>query len=301
MEDKNELDEILLKYKLSEKEHDKIGKEIINIYLHDKFPVENPKIIIDIAPPASGKTGLNAFGTQEFLDDNVVIINSDEFKPFHPKINEIATKYPQYYTKVTDQESNTWTSVLFEKALKEKYNIIFEGTGKNSRILNTVKTKMKEYKVIVRSLAVNKLNCLMSILDRYEHQIKTKGNGRLVIYEHFMETYNAIPNTIDQIEKSNLIQNTEIYTRGMLPSQPQLMYSTQTNKYGKFHNAKYAVLELREEDFKNAQKYYEKNIEQLKSIVYSKKPIQAEIDILKNIEEAYNETKCVTNIDYCKN
>ena len=281
------LEEVLVKYKLSDEEHDRIGQEIINIFMHDKFPVKNPKIIIDIAPPASGKTGLNAFGTQEFLDDNVIIINSDEFKPFHPRINEIATSYPQYYTKITDQESNTWTSALFEKALSEKYNIIFEGTGKNSRILDTIKSKMQGYEVIVRSLAVNELNCLISILDRYEHQIRTKGNGRLVTYDHFMETYNAVPNTIDDIEKSDLIKDLEIYSRGHVPSQPQLLYNTSTREYSRFPNAKYAILAGRKEDFIKAQKYYEEHIEELKRLVYSKEPIQAEIDILDKIEEIY--------------
>lgn len=286
--EKETFENILKKYKLSEEEHNKIGKEIINIYLHDKFPVKNPKIIIDIAPPASGKTGLNSFGAQEFKDNNVIIINSDEFKPFHPKINEIATKYPQYYTKITDQESNTWTSTLFEKALREKYNIIFEGTGKNSRILNTVQTKMKEYDVIVRSLAVNQLNCLISILDRYEHQIRTKGNGRLVTYDHFIETYNAVPNTIDEIEKSGLVKGIEIYIRGERPVQPQIIYKTSSNKYGRFPNAKCAVLGAREEDLEKAKQYYKKHIEELRKLVNEKNSTQAEIAILNEIEKIYN-------------
>ena len=71
------LEEIKEKYKLSQEEHDAIFEQIVELYLYDKFPVENPKAIVNIAPPASGKTGLNGFSANQFLDNNVVIINSD--------------------------------------------------------------------------------------------------------------------------------------------------------------------------------------------------------------------------------
>ena len=97
--EKESLEEVKKKYKLSDEEHEKIGKEIQKIMLYDAYPVENPIAIIDIEPTASGKTGLNGFGKEQFVDNNVVIINSDELKPFHPYIDEIAKHYPQYYTK----------------------------------------------------------------------------------------------------------------------------------------------------------------------------------------------------------
>lgn len=206
-----ELEEIKKRYKLTNEEHDEIQQAILRIWFDDKFPVENPKAIIDIAPPASGKTGLNGFGKDQFFDNNVVIINSDEFKPFHPKVDEIARLYPQYFTKITDQESNTWTSTLFDEALKNGYNVIFEGTGRNARILETIKNKMQKYHVTVRGMAVNELNCLISILERYEFQVKAKGWGRLVTLDHFYETYNAMPQTIDEIEKSKVVDSVEVY------------------------------------------------------------------------------------------
>ena len=92
------------------------------------------------------------------------------FKPFHPQIDEIARLYPQYYTKVTDQESNTWTSKLFEDARNEGYNIIFEGTMKNTRIADEAIPKLKElgYFVVVRGLAVSAIESRLSIHERYE-------------------------------------------------------------------------------------------------------------------------------------
>ena len=278
-----ELEEIKKRYKLTNEEHDEIQQAILRIWFDDKFPVENPKAIIDIAPPASGKTGLNGFGKDQFFDNNVVIINSDEFKPFHPKVDEIARLYPQYFTKITDQESNTWTSTLFDEALKNGYNVIFEGTGRNARILETIKNKMQKYHVTVRGMAVNELNCLISILERYEFQVKAKGWGRLVTLDHFYETYNAMPQTIDEIEKSKVVDSVEVYKRGKIPSQPIKIYDSTEVEMGRFHNARFAVFGGREEDKKLANEYFIKNEAILLKLLENDFVSEEEKEILKQI------------------
>ncbi len=279
------LEEVKQIYKLSEEEHERIGEEIKKIMLFDKYPVERPKAIIDIAPPASGKTGLNSYGHEQFIENNVVIINSDELKPFHPKIDEIAKLYPQYYTKVTDQESNTWTSSLFDTALEQGYNVIFEGTGRNAKILETIKSKMKNYDVIVRGMAVNEINCLMSILERYEYQVAMKGWGRLVTLEHFYETYKEMPNTIDAIEKSDVVKNIEIYSRGTSPSKPIKIYDNADMKNSRFPNGKYAILGGREEDKEKALQYFKSDFKSVKKLLESKQMKQEEKDIMNKIQQ----------------
>jgi len=282
------LEEVMEKYKLPKKKHDEIGEEIKKINLYDKYPVKNPQAIIDIAPPASGKTGLNSYAKEQFVDNNVVIINSDELKPFHPKIDEIAKLYPQYYTKVTNQESDSWTSDLFDTVLREGYNVIFEGTGRNARILDTIKSKMQNYQVTVRGMAVNELNCLISILERYEWQVKTKGWGRLVTMEHFYETYKEMPNTIDIIEKSGVVNGIEIFKRGDKPSQPVKIYDSSDRQMGRFANAKYAVLGGRMEDEKCASRYFEKNRDIIMELLQEKPITEEESSILSKVMELYN-------------
>lgn len=277
------LEDIMKKYKLSEEEHNKIGKEIEQIMLFNKFPVKNPTAIINIAPPASGKTGLNGYAEKQFIDNNVVIINSDELKPFHPQIDEIAKLYPEFYTKITDQESNTWTSNLFDKALREGYNVIFEGTGRNAKILDTIKDKMSNYNVIVRGMAVNDLNCLLSILERYEYQLTTRGWGRLVTLEHFYETYQEMPNTIDTIEKSKLVDSVEILRRGDIPIKPTSIYKSDEIQ-NRFPSAKEAILCGREEDKLNAIKNYKEDFARINRLVKSKPMFGEEQKILDKIE-----------------
>ena len=200
----NEQD-ILKKYKLTEKEHNDYYNIIKRIYTDGKVPVENPISVIIGGQTGAGKSAIIGYSTRMFEDENVVIINSDEIKPFHPQSEEIAKLYPELYTKITDQESNTWTSQLFEELRREHYNIIFEGTMKNNRIADESISELQDlgYTVIVRGLSVCDLESRISILERYEAQVAVKGWGRLVVPEHHNQTYNGMPNTIGYIEEND--------------------------------------------------------------------------------------------------
>ena len=264
-------EEILKKYKLSEEEHENYYGTIKRIYTGGKIPVENPIAIIIGGQTGAGKSGIIGYSTKMFEDDNVVIINSDEIKPFHPQSEEIAKFYPKMYTKITDQESNTWTSKLFEELRREKYNIIFEGTMKNNRIADESITELEElgYTVIVRGMAVCDLESRISILERYEGQVRTKGWGRLVVTDHHNQTYNGMPNTVDYIESNDKYDILEIYSRGERPSEPVNIYArhnlntkertqgaiSQRDYVSKFSrtfgykNGKDAILESREEEY----------------------------------------------------
>lgn len=274
------LDEVCKKYKLSDEEHTRIGNLINEIMLNNKEAVKEPIAIIDIAPPGSGKTGLNGLGVKQF-NGNVVVINSDELKPFHPKIDEIAKLYPEYYTKVTNQESNPWTDNLFETAVYGKYNIIFEGTGRNLKLLRRMIAKMSNYRVIVRGMAVNELNCLISILERYEGQVNEKGWGRLVTLSHFYKAYEEMLDTIDQIEKLNITNSVEVYTRGNKPTEPRRIYNSNIKE---FPTAKMAVVEGRQRDRKKANEYYNNGFD--KRVIEEDNLLEIQ-EIIEKIESLY--------------
>lgn len=263
--------EILQKYKLSQQEHDLYYKIIKRTYTSGKIPVQNPTAIIIGGQTGAGKSGLIGYSTKMFKDGNVIIINSDEIKPFHPQSEEIARLYPKLYTKITDQESNTWTSQLFEELRREGYNIIFEGTMKNNRIADESITELQDlgYTVVVRGLAVCDLESRMSILERYEGQVAKKGWGRLVVTDHHNQTYHGMPNTIDYIENMGRYDILEIFARADRPDEPLRIYSAHNpeskekiekavegkshiSKHGRkfgFENAKDSILTTREEEY----------------------------------------------------
>lgn len=254
-------EDIMKMYKLTKEEHNEIFKKIKKCMLYKKKPVEHPKAIIDLAPPGSGKTALNSYSKNQFTDENVIIVNGDEIRAMYPDSDKIARKYPEHYAKITDQETMKWTKDLFDFVLENKYNVIFEGTGRTTQILETIKNQMKEYEVSVRGMAVDELNCLLSILLRYREQIKCKGYGRLTTIEAFDRTYLQMLNTIDELEKSECIDSVEIFRRGKIATEPIKIY--ENDKLERFHSAKEATIIGRIENkakAKEAYRYYENEI-----------------------------------------
>ena len=246
--DKNEIEAKLIelkeKYKLSNKEHYKIFQEIKKYYLTNVSSTDEPIAVIVGAQPGSGKGSLIGYSkNQSENPNNVVIITTDDYKPFHPKASEIAQKYPTYYSAIVEVDSSKWTSQMLQETIDNKYNFIFEATFKNDRVIETLKKlKEKGYNVIVRGLAVSYIESLLSAFERYEKQIEIRSWGRFFNPLEYNYTYENIPNTLENIENSECFDLLEIYIRGESINFPQLIYRNCNIKYKK---------EIKEDSFKN--------------------------------------------------
>ena len=280
-----EWEEVYEKYKLSEEEQNAIGNYINQIFLEGKTPMKNPIAIFDIGPTGSGKTALNGYALTQFENNNLVIVNNDELKPFHPKADEIAKQYPEVYIKVVNEASKHWTDDLMDKALEGNFNVLYEGTGRKIKIFEKMIEKMRQqgYRIIVRAMAVNELNCLMSMVERYEGQVQEKGWGRSVSAETFYKGYdNEMLDTIDIFEKTGMADIVEVYMRGTIPTEPKRIYSSRNRE---FKDARTAIIVGRERDKKSAEQYYEQKFTK-RGVKPTKYPEESEL--LKKIAEIYD-------------
>ena len=193
------------KYKLSEEEHNKIYKEIEKEVFVNSTPQDEPIAIIVGGQPGCGKGGIIAY-TKNQVEANgkcIILITTDEYKPYHPNAIEIARKYPTEYVEIVEQDAGPWTGSIMKKAIDDKHNFIFEGTLKNDRILDRIQElKQNGFNVTVRVLAVPRLESLLTVHERYEKQMEVLTYGRLISIEHHNKAYDGIPAVVDKIEKS---------------------------------------------------------------------------------------------------
>lgn len=279
-----EWEDVYEKYKISDEEEKRIGDYINKIFLEGKTPSKQPIAIIDIGPTGSGKTALNGYALKQFKKDNLVIVNNDELKPFHPKADEVAKLYPEHYVKVVNEASKHWTDGLMDRAIDGRYNVLYEGTGRKIRIFENMIAKMRQqgYKIIVRAMAVNELNCLMSMAERYEGQVQEKGWGRSVSVETFYKGYDdEMLNTIETFEKTDLADIVEVYMRGTILTELKRIYSSRNRE---FKDARTAIVIGRERDRRIAEQYYEQKFSkrQVKSADFPE-----EKELLDRIAEIY--------------
>ncbi len=82
------MDELI--YKLDEKTHNETLEELKNKLYSGKTPVANPQIVILGGQPGAGKSKIITLSENQFFKDgNVVVINGDDFRHYHPKAEEI--------------------------------------------------------------------------------------------------------------------------------------------------------------------------------------------------------------------
>ncbi len=276
-------------YKLSEKEHNEIYNIIKKMIFNNVTPVDKPTAIIVGAQPGSGKGSLIGYSKSTFKDNNIVIITTDDYKPFHPKAGEIAMKHPTKYCEIVEKDSAKWTNEILNYAIKNKYNFIFECTLRNERIIERMKElKENNFNVEVRALAVSYIESLLSAYERYEKQVEARAWGRFFNPLSYNETYKSIPNVIQLIEQSDCYDVLEIYKRGTEIKNPILIYGnyhkTNYEQEFKYESAKEAIMMARNEDLNNIRNVKERFIKIKESFERRANTLE-EKEGLKQLEE----------------
>ena len=208
------MDKDINKFKLNQETHDSIYKLLENQIFNNKKSCDFPIAVVLGGQPGAGKAVLIDNAKKEFDDNNVVIINGDEFRRMHPNLDEILEYAEEDYAMYTDADVRVWTSDLFEKAINDKYNIIFEGTMRTNRICDTLK-KLKDngFFIELKILAVNGIDSLISTMERYEKQKNAEGYGRITPSDSHRNAYYGMLDTLEDIESQKCFDTLEISTR----------------------------------------------------------------------------------------
>ena len=270
---------------MSEEEHNKIYKEIEKEVFVNSTPQDEPIAIIVGGQPGCGKGGVIAY-TKNQVEANgkcIILITTDEYKPYHPNAIEIARKYPTEYVEIVEQDAGPWTGSIMKKAIDDKHNFIFEGTLKNDRILDRIQElKQNGFNVTVRVLAVPRLESLLTVHERYEKQMEVLTYGRLISIEHHNKAYDGIPAVVDKIEKSGLC-TVEVYLRGDEIGKPVKVYSSK-EKNERFPTARIALEEYRKSEGKETIKTAKTRVNKLRESFVKRNAKESELKQLDELE-----------------
>jgi predicted ABC-type ATPase len=168
--------------------HEEIDRYINNKLLNAK---KGKSAIIMVGGPGSGKSsGIKVLldMTKKNLDDYVIINPDDVLEEF---FNSDRTKYT---------EANIINEKLYETALKNNYNIIFDRTGTNFEVYyNTVISRIKDkrYNVILCIVYNNYTNVKKRIEQR------TAKTGRAVNENYARSSYRDLTFNIPKYIKLN--------------------------------------------------------------------------------------------------
>lgn len=111
--------------------------ELIKSYLvTGKDPSCNTNTILVNGQPGAGKSNYEAE-----LSKNCIIIDTDEFRRFHPRIEAIKKLDAEEYAERTQGFASSVTEKLITELSKERYDLVIEGTLRTAEV--PVNTCMK--------------------------------------------------------------------------------------------------------------------------------------------------------------
>ena len=205
-----------LKFKLTTEEHERVFQKLNEEMLATSLPADNPRIVILGGQPGAGKSILAEIAKNQFFKGlSVAIINGDEYRDAHPHRNEILHLNDRRYTENTDPDVREWTRKVLDSAIRNRRNIIFEGTMRNQEPLMSTIVRLNEegYRIDVFVMAVNASTSRLGAQERYEAQKELVGYGRWTSIKSHDEAAQNLANTVAAIEAISPIDSLSVFNR----------------------------------------------------------------------------------------
>ena len=193
-----------------------IWRDLLRKYPNAK-PCVNPQGFVLGGQPGAGKSNLLE-KIANHLDGNVLIINADEFRRYHPQFDEIQAHYGDDAPKHTAEFSGKMAEQILNKALTEHYNIAIEGTFRTAETpLNTLDLmKSHGYKTAVYIQTCPRELSWQSTIKRYNAMIKAGMTPRAVDKNHHDLVCDRLPENADTVYQSGKADEFQVYSRNGL-------------------------------------------------------------------------------------
>jgi predicted ABC-type ATPase len=203
-------------FQLDFSEHERIYSKIIEpTSFLGTSPVDKPKILIIAAQTGAGKSRLVELSMKEFDDTNVVTVNTDDLRAYHPRYHEIVMLDDTRSAERTHQDASTWKNKLLSRCIETRRNIVLEGVFKDSKnLIELVElAKNSGYEATIRIVAAHERYSVWGINRRYEKERIVRGHGRYVPIEYHDECYQKLLDSVEGVEGQKVADRIQVYDR----------------------------------------------------------------------------------------
>ncbi|MBS9775714.1 MAG: zeta toxin family protein [Fusobacterium sp.] len=265
-----------------EKEKNYLLKDVIN--KESKKPIA----IILGGQPASGKGSLTKHIEKEYPNRSFLVVNGDLYRFYHPNSRNLIKDFDNY-SKETQIFSNVFTEQLIKEAIKNKYDIIVEGTMRNPKVpLNTaLDFKNNGFIVEAHAIATPGIVTELGLYNRFTEELQTKGVGRLADIDSHNMAVKGVPKSLDNLYDTKTVDRISIYN--YLGKEKIKDLKLENDKWSSIYRPSYFVNKSRKQQLNN-KSFLEKCLN------YSKKflPFTPK-DIKSRMEKVTNEIENTIN------
>lgn len=177
-------------------------------------PSSLPKGFVLGGQPGAGKSNLVRKINAE-LGGNLLVVNGDEFRRYHPEFEEIQAKYGKDAPKYTASFSGEMTERVIAKALSEGYNISVEGTFRTTEVPMKTLDQMRShgYTTAVYIQTTPAEVSWQSTIERYEEMKALGEMPRYTDKAHHDLVVDLLPKNADTVYLSGKADHFRVYNR----------------------------------------------------------------------------------------
>ena len=193
--------------------------------------VLTPKGYVLGGQPGAGKSDLIE-KAKNLCYDNIIIISGDDFRKFHPDYKQLQEQYGKDSPKYTASFAGKMTEAILNKAIKEHFNVVIEGTFRNPTTPIKTLSLMKEngYKTHIMIQTCSKELSWISCQERYEKMLEVMpGEARWTDKAHHDTVCEKLAENIKTVIESGKADSTEIFFRDE-SGKNELVYSSDSKK-----------------------------------------------------------------------
>ncbi len=194
-------------------------------------PAVHPKAFVLGGPPGAGKGGLTEFLKNTEFANNVLIINGDDYREFHPKFEQINNEFKEEGSKHTQIWAGQMVGALVEKSKKAGFNIIVEGTFRTSEApIRTLETyKEQGFDVNVAIMLTDAVTAWKSTESRYKKALLAGEPARAVPKEHFETVIMNLSETIPEVFSRGIVNDFLVFNRESIAKEKTIFDGKQSD------------------------------------------------------------------------
>lgn len=163
--------------------------------------------------PGSGKSAF----AQSLMkkDKDIVFINGDDLRSYHPRYVEYLKENDQEAADRTQMVCNAWIEKAINTCLEEEYTFMVEGTMRVSRVpLQTAqKAKAAGYEVRACIISTPYELSLASINARYTEAKRVEGYARYTKKSSHDEAFENLPKTVEVLISESSLDDIHVFKR----------------------------------------------------------------------------------------
>ena len=178
------------------------------------MPSNSPQAFLLGGQSGAGKTTLHGM-IQERFGYNVIVVNGDGFRSYHPRYRQLDKEYGPESVNYTAKWAGAMTEAVVEALSMVGYNLAVEGTLRTAEVPTKTATLLKErgYRVFLAVMAVKPEISLVSCQIRYE-QMRIAGTvPRATDPEHHNLIIRQIVSNMRVLEQSDLFEDIYLVNR----------------------------------------------------------------------------------------